>query len=93
MALSLVQWHAVIGIFNCHSSVMPKSCSGNLTSKFISAFENLLPFYQYQESAYIILKTLLYIFVLLQCHGDIKLNPGPKKLNLNSLSVYQNLHS
>ena len=72
---------------------MSKSYSCNLTSSFISAFENLLPFYQNQESAYIFLITLLYKFVLLQCHGDIKLNPGLKKLNLNLLSIYQNLHN
>ena len=38
--------------------------------------------------------TLLYIFALLQCHGDIELNPGPKKLRNRSLSVcHWNLNS
>ena len=41
-----------------------------MTSNFISAFRNLLFYYHYQESAYI---------VLLQYHGDIELNPGLKK--------------
>ena len=53
MTVSLVQWGAGIGIFNCHSSLMPKSCRCNLTSNFISAFENLLLFYHCQEIAYI----------------------------------------
>ena len=79
MMVSLVLWCAVIGIFNCRSSVMSKSCWCNLTSNFISTFENLLLFYHYQESTYIFLITLLNILVLLQCHGDIELNPGQKK--------------
>ena len=78
----------MIGIFNCLSSVISKSCWYNLTSNFISAFENLLLFYHYQENSYIFLITLLYILVLLQCHGDIELNPGRKKVKKNSLSVY-----
>ena len=78
MTVSLVQWHAVIGIFNCRSSVIFKSCRYNVTSNFISAFGNLLFYYHYQESAYI---------ALLQYHGDIELNPGLKKLKKNSVSV------
>ena len=70
MTDSLVQWRAVIGIFNYRSSVIFKSCRCNMTSNFISAFVNLLFYYHYQESAYI---------VLLQYHGDIELNPGLKK--------------
>ena len=43
---------------------------------------------------YITVITLLYIFVLLLCHGDIEPNPGPKKLKKNSLSVcHWNLNS
>ena len=49
-----------------------------MTSNFISAFENLLSYYHYQENAYI---------VILQYHGDIELNPGLKKLKKNSVSV------
>ena len=77
MTVSLAQWRAVIDIFNCCSSVMSKSCKRNLTSNFIS--ENLLLFYHYQESVYINLIMLLYILVLLQCHGDTQLNSDPKK--------------
>ena len=56
--------------------------------------ESSLLFYHYFESAYISLFTLLYLFALLQCHGDIELNPGPKKLRNKSLSVcHWNLNS
>ena len=61
-------------------------------------FETLLFFYHYFEGVYITIITLLFIFALLLCHGDIEINPGPKKLkkislsvchwNLNSLSAY-----
>ena len=38
--------------------------------------------------------TLLYILVLLQCHGHIELNPDPKDLKKNSLSLcHWNLNS
>ena len=87
MVVSKVQWCAVTGIFNYRSSVMSKSCRCNLTSNFISAFENLLLFSHYQESSYIFLITLLYILVIVQCHGDAELNPCPKRLKKNSLSV------
>ena len=70
---------------------MTKSCRCNLTSNSISAFESLL---FYQESTYIFLILFLCILVLLQCHMNIELNPGPKKLKKNSLSVcYWNLNS
>ena len=54
----------------------------------------MLLFYHYLEGVYITVITLLYIFVLLLCHGDIEPNPGPKKLKKNSLSVcHWNLNS
>ena len=38
--------------------------------------------------------TLLFIFTLLLCHGDIEINPGTKKFKKNSLSVcHWNLNS
>ena len=54
-------------------------------------FETLFLFYHYVEGVFI---TLLFIFALLLCHGDIEINPGPKKLKKNSLSVcHWNLNS
>ena len=47
-------------------------------------FETLLLFYHYVEGMKI---TLLFIFPLLLCHGDIEINPGPKKFKKNSLSI------
>ena len=82
MTVSLVQWRAVIGVFNCRILVMSKNCDNYLVNEFISLIESLLLLYHYFESAYIFLFTLLYLFVLLQCHGDIELNPGPKNLLL-----------
>ena len=94
MTVSLVSWRAVIGIFNCRISVMSKNCESHLVNNFTSLTESSLLFYHYFESAYISLFTLLYIFALLQCHGDIELNPGPKKLRNKSLSVcHWNLNS
>ena len=89
MTVSLVQWRSVIDIFNCPSSVMSESCRCNLNSNFISAFENLLLFYHYKEIVFIFLLTFLYILDLLQCHGDIELNLGRKKLKKNSFSDFQ----
>ena len=54
-------------------------------------FETLLLFYHYVEWVYI---TLLFIFALLLCHGDIIINPDSKKFKKNSLSVcHWNLNS
>ena len=84
MTVSLVQWRAVIGIFNSRISgiFINKRC--NIIINLISMFETLLLFYHYVKGVYI---TLLYIFALLLCHGDIEINPGPKKFKKNSLSV------
>ena len=70
----------------------------NLTQNFVSMFEILLYCWHFFESALIFLLTLVHIFIILQCHGDIEPNPGPKKWknnffsvchwNLNSLSVH-----
>ena len=54
-------------------------------------FQTLLLSYHYVEGVYI---TLLFIFALLLYHGDIEINPGPKKFKKNSLSVcHWNLNS
>ena len=54
-------------------------------------FETLLLFYHYVEGVYI---TLLFIFALLLCHGDIEIDPDSKKFKKNSLSVcHWNLNS
>ena len=72
MTVSLVQWHAVIGIFNCRCLVIPKSSISRLTKNFGSLFENLFLCFDYLKSTLIFL-TFLYIFVLLRRHGNIEL--------------------
>ena len=93
MAVSLFQWRAIIGIFNCRSSAMSyRIC--NLIKNFVSYFEILLFCWHYFESAFMILLTLIYIYSFLQCHGDIELDPGPRKLKINSFSIcHWNLNS
>ena len=57
-------------------------------------FETFLLFYHYVEELHITVVTLLFIFAVLLCHGDIEINLGPKKLKKNSLSVcHWNLNS
>ena len=68
-------------------------------------FETLLLFYHDVGGVYVTIITLLFIFALLLCHGDVEINPGPKKLKkipflfvIGILIVYllttsQNLHS
>ena len=94
----MVQWRAVIGIFKYQGVTVPKNHLCNLSKSLICLFEILLVCWYYFEIAFIFLLTLIYIFLLLQCHGDIELNPGPQKLkaksflvsnwNLNSLSAH-----
>ena len=86
MTVNLVQWRAVIGIFNCRSSAM--SCHVcNLTKNFVSMFKVLLLCWHYFESAFIFLLTLVYMFIILQCHEGIEPNLGPRKLKANNFSV------
>ena len=92
MTVSLVQWRAVIGIFNCCFVGLSKAC--NLSKNVTNVFEMVLLFYNYFETAYIFLLAFLYIFSFLNCHGDIELNPGPRKLKENNLSIcHWNLNS
>ena len=94
MTVNLNSWRAVIGIFNCRISVRSKNCKSHLANNLHSLIEVLFLFNHYFESAYIFLFALLYLFVFLQRHGDIELNPGPKKLKNKSLSVcHWNLNS
>ena len=66
----------------------------NLIKSFVSCFQILLFCWHYFESAFIILFTLIYIHCFLQWHGDIELNPGPRKLKINSFSIcHWNLNS
>ena len=89
MTVKFVQWRAVIGIFNCRSSAM----SRNLTKNFASMFEVLLLCWHYFESAFIFLLTLVYMLIILQCHGDIEPNPGPRKLKLKAqLKAYNSIY-
>ena len=69
MTVNLVQWRAVIGIFNCRSSVMP-SYECNLNKNLASLFEVLLFCWHCFESAFTFLLTLVYIFIFLYIHPD-----------------------
>ena len=94
MTVSLAQWRAVIGIFNCQGETIPKKHLCNLSKHLIHLFEILLVCWHRFESAFIFLLTLAYIFLLLQYHGDIELNQGPQKLKAKSLLVcHWNLNS
>ena len=94
MTVNLVQWHALIGIFNCRSSVMSRHVC-NLTKNLFSMFEVLLLCWHYFEIALcFILKTLVSMFIIPQCQGDIEPSPGPRKLKTNNFSVcHWNLNS
>ena len=92
MLIDLIFWRAVIGIFNCHFSKNLKDCTTK--NSLGTIIEIVLLCCHYFESAYISLLTFLYIFISLICHGDIELNPGPRKLKDNRLSVcHWNLNS
>ena len=85
MTVSLIQWRAVMGIFNCRFLRISKNC--NLSRNFTTVFETVPLCYHYFESAYIFVLAFLYISCFLLCHGDIESNPGPRKLKENTLSI------
>ena len=64
MTINLVQWRAVIGIFNCQSSAMSRHVC-NLTKSFVSMFEILLLccFYVFVNAG-----VYVYYFTMAQRH-------------------------
>ena len=78
--VSVDQWPAAIGTFNCHKRVTRSvSFSDNVnTSHFLSII-----LYYLVNGATIIILAFLYIFIFLLGHGDIESNPGSKRLKLN----------
>ena len=92
--VSLVQWHAVMGIFNCRSLVISKNLTCNMTKNLGSILECLFLCFHCFGSVFLSLLTFLFIFFLLQSRGEIELNPGPRKTKENNLSVcHWNLNS
>ena len=94
MTISLVQWRAVIGTFNCRSLKISKNFACNIRNNISTIFECLILCFHYFESFLFSLLTCLYIFLLLCSHGDIELNPGANKSKENNLSIcHWNLNS
>ena len=94
MGISVFQWRVVTGIFNCRKLGTTKDFSKNSTKVLFIMFEVLFFLWHCFENVCLSLLTLLYIFIFLKCHGDIELNPGPRKLKTSSLSVcHWNLNS
>ena len=93
MTVSLVLWRAAIGSFNCRLLKRSKSmCKKNINLGII--FGCLSFCFNYFETFCFGLLTFLYIFLLLISHGDIELNPGPRKCKENTLSAcHWNLNS
>ena len=93
MTVNLVQWRVVCGMFNCRSSAVTRKVC-NLKQNFLSLIRILFLCWHYFENTFIFFLTLVYLFTFLQCHGDIELNPGPRRLKSNRLSVcHWNLNS
>ena len=65
-----------------------------MTKNFGSLFESLFLCFDYLKSTLLFFLTFLCILILLQCHGDVELNPGPRKSKGNTVSVcHWNLNS
>ena len=94
MSVSMVQWRAVTGIFNCRSLVISKNLMCNMSKNLGSIFKYLFLCFHCFKSFFLSLLTFLYTFLLIRSHGDIKLNSGPRKTKENTLSVcYWNLNT
>ena len=87
MAVSMVQWRAVIDIFNCRSLKTSKNFACNIRKNTSTIFECLILCFHDFENLFFSLVTCLYVFLLLRSHGDIELNPGPNKSKENNLFV------
>ena len=85
--ISLFQWCVVVGIFNCWVSVVLTNCECRISRNFITMLEILLLCYYYLESAYMSFLTLLYMFILLQCHWRYWKKSRSKKTGKIPLSL------
>ena len=94
MTVSLIQWRASVGTFNCRFFAKSERRMCNLIKNLGHLFESLFLCLHYFENILLSHLALLYVFLLLRCHGDIELNPGPRKSKESSLSVcHWNLNS
>ena len=59
----------------------------NMSKNHGSVFECFFLCFHCSQSVFLSLLTVLYIFLFLQSHGDIELNPGPRKTKENTISV------
>ena len=80
MTVSLVQWRAATGIFNCRSLEMHKNLTCNEFKVFVTVLECWFLCYHYLENFFFSLLTVLYMFLLLRSHKDIELNSGPRMI-------------
>ena len=93
MTVNIAQWRAAVGTFNCRL-ITPKGSGNKMRKNLKFVFEILFLCFHYFENTLFSVLALLYIFALIQCHGDIELNPGPKKIKENVLSIcHWNLNS
>ena len=72
MTISLVQWRALIGIFNCRIPGTSTNNRYNLIRNYVSVVENLLLFYHYLEEVYIPIIIFLYILFFYCAMGMLK---------------------
>ena len=94
MTVNLIQWRSAVGIFNSRRLATPKKLQSNPNKKFESLLEILFLFWHCFESGFIFMLTLVYLYLFLQCHGDIETNSGPKHIKNKSISVcHWNLNS
>ena len=93
MGINVVQWRCSVGMFNCRRLKSTNDLVNNPRKNLFTLFEVLFVLLHYSECFFSLL-TLLYLFTFLKCHGDIEINPGPRKLKTSSLSVcHWNLNS
>ena len=93
MGINVVQWRCSVGMFNCRRLKSTNDVVNNPRKNLFILFEVLFVLLHYSECFFSLL-TLLYLFTFLKCHGDIEINPGPRKLKTSSLSVcHWNLNS
>ena len=81
MGINVVQWRCSVGMFNCWCLKTTKDLVNN-PSKILFILSELLFVLLHYSECFFSLLTLLYLFTFLKCHGDIEINPGPRKLKL-----------
>ena len=90
MTVSLLQWHAIICVFNCRMSAVSTNCECKLSRDFITMLETLLLCYYY---VYVLSNVIIYVYTFTVSWRYSKKSRSKKTKKLSLSVCYWNINS